>query len=102
MSETTLQLIFEYIFEQSHSDENDYCTKGSLALVPPYQVCAGGLTCRKNETTEDFQCSEDPEIPCVQESKQYKDGQSTKYKTEKPVCDGDGNYLPLRCNVNQT
>lgn len=91
-----------YMLHGNILDEDDYCTQGTLALAPPYQVCGCGLTCLNNESTDYFQCAEDPDIPCIQERKYYKDGESSKYKTKKPACDGDGNYLPLRCNVNQS
>ncbi|KAL5286266.1 hypothetical protein ACFFRR_007735 [Megaselia abdita] len=81
-------------------NEDDYCTQGTLALVPPYQVCGAGLTCKSNQTTDYFQCSEDPDVPCIQERKLYKE--SLRNIIEKPFCDGDGNYFPFKCNVNQS
>ncbi|XP_055379337.1 uncharacterized protein LOC129610703 [Condylostylus longicornis] len=80
--------------------ENEFCTIGSPETPPPMMMCGPGLSCQ----SEDNRCKL-MNTDCFNEWKRYnetiKEGKPLKY-VEKPVCNGDGKYGPIKCNVNQT
>ncbi|XP_055921242.1 uncharacterized protein LOC129952596 [Eupeodes corollae] len=85
--------------------EGDPCTIGSPDVTPPMLVCGPGLYCKQDGVSTEFTCQKMTHTECFREQIAYDEKKAAGLLgsfMQRPICDGDGNYLSAKCVLGQS